>query len=351
MSAIAAFVTKCPRLRRLDLSLNPVGSSCKPAEQISDSSISFCPLAPLLDAFAHPDAQEGFVSHLEMLDLSCIGSWSRCCSRTTITCFERFMRSLQVTHQSLRQLHLRSIALNDGHAAAIADSLTNMHSLGELDLSGNEISDIGAARLAFVLDRATSLRSLDLASNQVRCSECCPLSSAFRLTGSTVLLERQITRKGLAVFQRMLHQLREPFPLRHLFFERNVDIPPRDLACLHELMHAKVLETYLLSDAGASSADDNDEAMALKLNGKVAAGQLALGGCLVDRHIRVVVDVLRTAQTWQALRELDLSENRVGAAGAAAIALYLALHAPLRVLNLSANAMDGKIRAVISIAF
>jgi Leucine-rich repeat (LRR) protein len=347
--AIAAFVAKCPSLRRLDLSLNPLGSSCMPVEQISDNSIDFCPLAPLLDAFAYPAAQEGFMSHMEALDLSCIGSWHQCRSRNSVMWFEQFIQTLQVTHQSLRQLHLRSIELKDDHAAAIADSLVSMHSLEELTLSGNEISDTGAARLAFVLDRVTSLRSLDLASNQVRCSPRCSLSSKSRLTGSTVLLARQITRKGLAVFQRMLRQLREPFALRHLFLERNVDIPPRDLVRLHELMHAKVLETHLLSDAGVSSADDNHDAAVLTLDGKVAARSLAIGGCLIDRHIRVVVDVLRTAQKWQALRELDLSGNRVGATGAAAIALYLALHPSLRVLNLSANAMDGTMRAVITI--
>lgn len=172
--AIAAFVAKCPRLRRLDLSLNPLGSVRKAAmltEQISSDSVNFSPLTPLLDAFERRDARDDHSSHLEELDLSCIGSWRQCCGLENVDQLERFMQTLQATHSSWRQLQLRSIALIDEHAAVIADSLSAMPSLEALVLSGNEISDTGAARLAFVLDRATNLRTLDLASNQVRAHE------------------------------------------------------------------------------------------------------------------------------------------------------------------------------------
>lgn len=145
------------------------------------------------------------------------------------------------------------------------------------------------------------------------------------------------------MFQRTISLLREQLALRQLHLEHNVDIPSRDLTRLYELVQAKVLETYLFSAPGEEAASLG---RGLSLNAKVATQLLALGSRLLGRHARVVVDVLRTAHKWQTLRELDLSGNRVGASGAAAIALYLALHPPLRLLNLSANAMDGTVSMI-----
>lgn len=142
LKTIAAFITRCPGLTELDLSLN----------LLCDENSSSDWILPLIRALDEKDRV-----HLQVLDMSCTGMTDLNISQLVQTDFTKY----------ITKLYLRSNTLTDEAAMTLGNALQWIE-LEVLSLPGNTIGDCGAASLAFVLDQTSALQTLDLEENQVR---------------------------------------------------------------------------------------------------------------------------------------------------------------------------------------
>lgn len=145
---LSQLLARCPKLSRVDLSLNPLLSSLG----VSAKDRGELPLPPVQALY---DAFEG--TQLAVLDLSCVKLSDS--DANGLLESPVFLR--------LTKLFLRSNALHDDTAVKIAQLLPAA-SFQVLSLAGNEISNRGLGALAFAITSSRNLQTLDLEENRVR---------------------------------------------------------------------------------------------------------------------------------------------------------------------------------------
>ncbi|KAF1781344.1 Leucine-rich repeat domain, L domain-like [Phytophthora cactorum] len=154
LDAIATFISRCPSLTELDLSLNTLRDQNSPSDWIH----------PLIRTLEDKDRE-----HLQVLDISCTGSTDSTISQLVQADFTQY----------ITKLYLRSNALTDEAANTLGNALPRMK-LEVLSLAGNTIGDCGAASLAFVLNQTPALQTLDIEANQY------PSASTLNFNGTKV---------------------------------------------------------------------------------------------------------------------------------------------------------------------
>ncbi|KAG3142644.1 hypothetical protein PI124_g16234 [Phytophthora idaei] len=283
LDAIGTFISRCPSLTELDLSLNTLCDQNSPSDWIH----------PLIRTLEDKDRE-----HLQVLDISCTGSTDSTISQLVQADFTQY----------ITKLYLRSNALTDEAANTLGNALPRMK-LEVLSLAGNTIGDCGAASLAFVLDQTPALQTLDIEANQ-------------------------INQAGITSIFHAINGMEAPFSLRYVHLGRNLYTSDTVLKEIHTKLHEKIIETQLT--AGIPSAST------LNFNGTKIKRDILLECCLTDRYVHFVTQTLRTSPKWQHLEQLDLSGNEIGEKGAYDVGLFLALQPPLKVLNLSNNFITDK---------